>query len=76
MVISDEGEQVDIRWRLMRYRAAKSGCGCARVNCGGVPSGIEWFGAKGGGSKHVRDRYRWPSFLVSLFHMSRLLISP
>lgn len=25
---------------------------------------------------HVRDRYRWPSFLVSLFHMSRLLISP
>ncbi|THY41956.1 DUF1692-domain-containing protein, partial [Aureobasidium pullulans] len=33
----------------MRYRAAKSGCGCARVNCGGVPSGIEWFGGKGGG---------------------------
>lgn len=49
MVISDEGEQVDIRWRLMRYRAAKSGCGCVRVNCGGVPSGIEWFGGKGGG---------------------------
>ncbi|THV78369.1 DUF1692-domain-containing protein [Aureobasidium pullulans] len=33
----------------MRYRAAKSGCGCARVSCGGVPSGIEWFGGKGGG---------------------------